>query len=384
MNNLNRRKIMKKFLLKFMALLLVMGSFPVGNAYASDLIFAERDCAEILEQWANDPDSVPRHLVDECKEAMAAGAMAAGVPLLAPSAGGQQSDPCAGPGAAGSAHCWGPWSTLAPAAAGVAPPDDLIPVDEYNLRPELAEQFDPVVGLCQPGTSCGFATIVDGISGQAPAEDTTLAQFDMAVDGSQFTVAPGAAGQITSVGGMTPTYIDRPDDYENMRSVGLDGDHVSQVIARVIRDGDGDIVAAADIWADGDLGTLMANSGYFAWGVSMSQADVNALNSSAVSAVFSGPMSLDNSTAASITLNFGTNPTWSGDWTNPGYTFDAGGTLIGVDLVSDPAQFSGNIGADSYVQGALLGDSAGKSIAHIIDVDVAGIGRIKDVGVLRE
>jgi len=375
---------MKKFLLKFLAVLLVTSGFQVGSAYASDLVYAERDCAEILEQWANDPDSVPQHLVDECKEAMAAGVMAAGVPIIAPSAGGQRADPCAGPGATGSAHCWGPWSTLAPAAAGVAPPDDLIPVDEYDLRPELAEQFDPVVNLCNPGTACGFATIVDGTSGQAPAADTTLAQFDLAGDGSQFTVAPGETGEIASVGGMTPAFIDRPDGYENMQSVGMDGTQVSQMIARVIRDNDGNIIAAADVWANGDLADLTANSGYFAWGVSMSQADVNALNSSAVSAVFAGPMSVDNTTVGLITLNFGTNPTWSGGWTNPGYSFDAGGALIGVDLVSDPAQFSNNVGADSYVQGALLGDSAGKSIAHIIDVDVAGIGRIKDVGLLRE
>ena len=59
----------------------------------------------------------------------------------------------------------------------------------------------------------------------------------------------------------------------------------------------------------------------------------------------------------------------------------AGGALIGVDLISDAAQFSANVGADSFVRGALLGQG-GDNIAHQINVDVAGIGRVRDVGLL--
>ncbi len=184
---------MKKLLLIVIAIF----SYSVGNVYATDLVQSERDCAEILEQWANDPNSVPAHLVDECKEILAAAAQ--GVPDIAPAAGGQQAaDPCAGPGAAGSVHCWGPWSSLAPAASGDAPPADLLPVDEYDLRPELAQLFDPILGSCEPGTSCGFATVVDGVTGLAPSADTTIEQFDLAIDGSQFTIAAGEAGQIAS------------------------------------------------------------------------------------------------------------------------------------------------------------------------------------------
>ena len=370
---------MNKFLLIIIVILITASNFPAGNVYAADLALSERDCSEILEQWANDPDSVPQHLVDECKKTMAGAAGA----LAAPLADAAQ-DPCVGIGAAGSVHCWGPWSALAPAASGIVAPVNLVPMNEYDIRPELAAQFDPVAGSCIPGTACGFASVVDGFSGQAPGDDTAIAQFDLANDGSQFTVAPGQDGQIASIGGMVPAFIDRPDGYENMRAEGLDGLHASQLIARVMRDGNGDIVAAADLWADGDVGTLTGNSGSFAWGVSMSQADLNTLNSGGVSAVFTGLMSVNNATAASITMNFGTNPTWTGEWTNPDFAFDAGGALLGVDLVSDPAQFSNNIGADSFVQGVLLGDSANKSIAHFIDVDVAGTGRIKDVGLLRE
>jgi len=36
------------------------------------------------------------------------------------------------------------------------------------------------------------------------------------------------------------------------------------------------------------------------------------------------------------------------------------------------------------VRGAVLGQSNNKSIAHVIDVDIAGVGRVKDVGLLRE
>jgi len=377
---------MKKYLLILIFILFATGILPLGSAYAADIVYSESDCADILDRWASDPDSVPAHLVDECKKIMAAAAPAEdSVPDIVPFAGTQKAtDPCAGPGAAGSIHCWGPWSAIAPAASGDSPTDNLLPVDDYDVRPELAEQFEPIItGSCAAGTPCGFATIVDGTSGQAPGSETTIAQFDLAGDGTQFTVAPGEAGEIASVG-MTPAFINRPDGYENMRAGGLDGDLASRLIARVIRDSDGNIILAADAWAHGNRATQTANSGFFAWGMSMPQGDVNALNSAAVSAVFSGPMSVDNTTAASLTLNFGANPTWTGGWTNPDYSFDAGGTLVGVNLISDPAQFSDNVGADSFVQGALLGDIANKSIAHVIDVDIAGVGRIRDVGLLRE
>lgn len=372
---------MTRIMTRTVFLIIVLIGFATGGAYAADIVQSERDCADILEQWANDPDSVPRHLVDECKESMAAET----APDIMPFAGAPAADPCAGPGAAGSAHCWGPWSSLAPAASGEAPPPDLLPVDEYDLRPELANRYDPVVGSCAPGTSCGFATIVDGISGQGPADNTVIDTFDLAGDGSQFTIAGGKAGEIASVGGMTPTFILRPDGYENMRAGGANGTQRSRLIARVSRNGNGDIVTAADAWANGDTGTGAAQSGFFAWGVSLAQNDLNALNTSGVSAVFSGQMSVDNATNATITVNFGSDPTWTGGWTNPGYNFGAGGALIGVDLVSDPAQFSGNVvGSDGFVQGALLGPSDAKSIAHAIDVDLEGIGRIRDVGLLHE
>lgn len=379
-DGLNTKRTMKKILL----LLIAIFGCSAGSVYAADIVQSERDCAEILEQWADDPNSVPQHLVDECKERMGAVAAANDVPDVIPFAGGQQAaDPCVGDGAAGSVHCWGPWSALAPAAAGNALPSDLAPVDELDLRPELLT-IDPIVQSCIPGSPCGFATVIDGLTGQGPADETSIEAFDLAIDGSQFTVAPGEAGQIASVGGMTPVFSGRPDGFENMRSNGADGDLRSRLIARVTRDTNGNIIEAADSWGDGNAATGLAQSGFFAWGVSMPQADLDVLNNGAVSAVFSGPMSVDNGTTATITVNFGADASWTGDWTNPGYTFDAGGTLVGVDLVSDPTQFSSNVGADSAVQGVLLGQSNDKSIAHVIDVDIDGTGRVKDVGLIRE
>ncbi|MBT78421.1 MAG: hypothetical protein CL798_09560 [Chromatiales bacterium] len=367
-------------------------------AHASDIVQSERDCAEILEQWATDPDSAPKKLVDECM-GMMAGVTSAEDELanIVPSAGSQQAgDPCVGSGSAGSVHCWGPWSALSPAASGVTPPADQLPSDDFEVRPELAALYDPdpaddpptppdlLLGSCAPGTSCGFATIVDGITGQGPAEDTEIAIFDLASDGSQFSLAPGETGEIASVGNMSPTFSNRPDEFENMSLNGIDGNERSRLIARVIRDTGGDIITAADAWAHGNTATSTADSGFFTWGNSISQTDVNALNSSAVSALFTGPMSADNATNATVTLNFGSNPTWTGEWTNPGYSFTAAGVVTGVDFISDPTQFSANIGANSFVQGALLGDIANKSIAHFIDVDISGVGRIKDVGLLVE
>ena len=52
---------------------------------------------------------------------------------------------------------------------------------------------------------------------------------------------------------MTTRFIDRPDDYENMRSAGTDGDEAARLIARVNRNGSGEIQEAADVWGLGNL-----------------------------------------------------------------------------------------------------------------------------------
>ncbi|MFQ5635574.1 MAG: hypothetical protein ACE5G3_09640 [Gammaproteobacteria bacterium] len=368
-----------------LVLALAAGFISTGT-HAADLLQSELDCEEILERWAADPASVPKHMVDECKSILGMASDTEVTPDVVPFAGAAQAaDPCAGPNSGGSVHCWGPWSALAPAAGAAIGPQTLIPADEYEFRPELAEQFIPDLGSCQAGQPCGFATVVAGVTSQAPSDETTFAAFDLAVDGGSFVVAPGEPAEIASTANMSPGFIARPDEFENMRSTGADGDLRSRMIARVIRDTNGEITVAADIWAHGNAATRVSSSGHFAWGIAMSQPDLDFLKVSGVSAVFSGPMSVDNNTVATVTASFGSQSTWTGTWTNPGYSFDAGGSFIGADMLSDAGQFSANVvGPDSFVRGALLGQRDSKSIAHIIDVDLAGVGRIKDVGLLRE
>ncbi|MDJ0927291.1 MAG: hypothetical protein QNJ73_06515 [Gammaproteobacteria bacterium] len=374
-------------------LLAVLAIVSTG-VQAADLALTDDDCRALLERYAVDPDSVPQHLVDDCQERLADSA----VPALAPAAGvaaAGAADPCAGPNAASSVLCWGPWSALAPAAAGDPLPDTPVDIDDPDVRPELASQFDPDVtplgddglplGSCQPGTPCGFATVVAGVTSNAPAEDTEFARFDLATDGSEFTVRPGETNEIASVTGMGTVITDRPDQYDNLRATGADGDQRSRLIARVIRN-NGQIESAADVWADGNVSTGAAQSGYFAWGRATSQADLDALNSSAVtrSLNFTGPMSVDNSTIAAIRLDFGPQSGWSGNWTNPAWSFAAGGTISGADFISTPDQFSGNVQQGSFVQGALLGSQDRHSVAHIIDVSLENVGRVRDVGLLQQ
>jgi hypothetical protein len=97
-------------------------------------------------------------------------------------------------------------------------------------------------------------------------------------------------------------------------------------------------------------------------------------------------MSVNNSTTGNLTVNFGGNPSWTGTWTNPAWSFGAGGAVSGPNLISLPDQFTSNVtGSGNFVQGAIVGEQGGpRGLAHIIDVTLEGQGRIKDVGLLRD
>ena len=355
-----------------------------GNA--ADLALKDQDCAKILARWAENPASVPKYLVDACKEKMTTVAPAAAEPAPQVAA----VDPCAGPDAATSVLCWGPWATLAPAAEGPVtaleipnyPGDCDIGSQVANQCVPLLEPLPPVEG-CAPGTPCGFATIVSGVTSTGDVEETEFVSFDMASDGSSFVVDPDGANEINSVP-MTTNISPRSDGYENMRSRGIAEGDASRLVARVVRDNEGNVEMAADIWGHGNLQTRTANSGYFAWGTATSQSGLNALNTNGVSVSFNGPMSVNNSTNAAMTVNFGSQPNWTGTWTNPAWSFGAGGSVTGVNLISNPGQFTANVESGSFVQGALLNEPGQQGIAHIIDVSLAGQGHIKDVGLLRQ
>lgn len=353
------------------------------------------DCTTILDRWVNDPKSVPRPVVAQCKQQLSAADAAPGS-WPAPAAGPRAADPCAGPGAADSVMCWGPWNALAPAAPPPLPVTDL-PRDTYDPRPEDAEKYArtgmspppddpaPPLGTCTPGTPCGFATVVAGTTSSAAAGDTRFASIAVATDGSQFSIDPGRPGQIDSVTGMDTAYLDRPDEFENLEARGRSGDAQSALVARVIRaPGSGDLQVAADVWTHGNRTSRTANSGYFAWGHATTQAGLDTLAGQGAIVSFSGPMSVDNRTIGSMTLDFGAQAQWSGSWVNPGYSFTAGGPVSGVDLISDNTRFSANVLPGSVVQGALLGEPGNQSIAHIIEVNLSSTGLVRDVGLLSQ
>lgn len=345
------------------------------------------DCAAVLESYAANPKAVPKSVADACQQAIniAPGAGSAAPLAAAPVA----ADPCSGAGAQSSVQCWGPWQApLQPLAGPILAAQYLTPFDEP--RPELLAlevdpppPFDPPVTPCAPGLPCGFATVVSGTQNVAPAEDTVFARFDLAQDGSQFVVDPASGDpEIESVTGMSTIYSSRPDQFENMRASGADGDLRSRLVARVLRQGQ-DIQISGDIWAHGNVATGDANSGFYAWGIAATQADLDALTNLGATLNFSGPMSVDNSTAANISLSYAATPSWTGNWTNPAYAFSAGGNVSGANFLSDPAQFSTNV-QDGFVQGALVGPAGSRAAAHIIEVTLDGQGLIRDVGLLAE
>lgn len=369
----------------------VLGSLQPARAAPAAPTAA--DCARILERWAVEPKAVVRSLVDQCKAMAAAGQSFAPTPAepAVPPMDLAALDPCSSGSAANNVLCWGPWAGLSPAGGGAAP---TVAASELRLpeqRPELADQLtpgvDPVGPLvsCAPGTSCGFATVVTGpTSSDAPAA-TEFARIDLAADGKSFVIRRLDGSVIASVPAMGTVFVPRNDGYDGLRANGRTDEEQSRLVARVVRGDDGEIILAADIWGHGSRTGGPVNSGYFAWGVATSQAGLDALNAGNVSATFTGPMSVDNATTATMTLNFGSDPSWSGTWVNPAYSFSAGGTVTGADLVSTPGQFSANVvAAESLVQGALVGEAGNRGVAHLIDVTLAGQGLVRDVGLLRE
>jgi hypothetical protein len=384
--------------MRFSTLLLLVGlllSFTGANA--AGLALSERDCIDILERWAADPSSVPQHLVDKCRKMQGAGtAPAAGspVPDIKPAAGIAAADPCSGPDAANSIHCWGSWESFAPAAGGVAPVA-FASIGTPTVCPDLSEACTVTIaqieelpdGGCSPGSPCGFTTIVPGTSEPSTGDPTVIVPFDLASDGSQFMVDPGGSNELISINNLTPFTSSQPNRFEGTAD-GIE----DKFIALTKRDAQGNIVQANGIWKHTDLvspNSNITNSGNAVWGVTSTQSTLDSLNNvgEGISASFAGRMTGDLATAANIVVNFGTQPVWTGNWSNSvrNFQFDAGGNVTGVNLVSDPTQFSANVqGSSSIVQGALLGERGDLSVLHEIDVNLISGENIKGVGVLQQ
>jgi hypothetical protein len=369
----------------------VLGSLqPVRAAPAAP---TAAECAQVLERWALEPKAVVKSLVDQCKAMAAAGQSFAPTPAepAVPPMDLAALDPCSSSSAANNVLCWGPWAGLAPAGGAAAPTVGASELRLPDQRPELADDLTPGIdpvgprAACAPGTPCGFATVVVGVNSSDTPAATEFARIDLAADGKSFVIRRLDGSLIASVPAMGTVFLPRNDGYEGLRANGRSDDEQSRLVARVVRGDDGEIILAADVWGHGSRTGGPVNSGFFAWGVATSQAGLDALNAGKVSATFSGPMSVDNATTATMTLNFGSDPTWTGSWVNPAYAFSAGGTVVGADLISVPGQFSANVVADgSLVQGALVGEAGNRGVAHLIDVTLAGQGLVRDVGLLRE
>ncbi|MEO7387456.1 MAG: hypothetical protein ABIX37_11010 [Gammaproteobacteria bacterium] len=373
-------------LLLALPVLATAAATPAGSARAAPAR-SDADCTALLERWATDPKAAPKSAINACKDQLAAAPAPVPAPVRAQIA---SVDPCAGPDAASSVLCWGPWAALAPAAAAplvaLSIPDDPIDCDAGSgLASQCVPRLEPLLAVegCAPGTPCGFATIVSGVTSTGDPENTEFGRIDLAPDGTGFVIDPESGGEIASVP-MTTNIQTRPDGYGNLRSTGTEGDLNSRLIARVVQAEDGEIQLAADVWTHGTRES--ARSCYFAWGTATSQAGLDAMNAGNVTLNFSGPMSVNNATTGNMTLNFGSDPNWTGTWTNPAWSFGAGGAVSGANLISQPDQFTSNVvGSGNFVQGAIVGEAGGpRGITHIIDVTLEGQGRIKDVGLLRD
>jgi len=368
---------------QILAVLVMALSWLASSVVAAEDV-SNLDCTAVLESYAANPKAVPKSVADACQQAIsiAPGAGSAQQPMAA--APQALADPCSGPGAQNSVQCWGPWFAPPQPLAGPTPPAQVFDIFD-EPRPELVgliiDPPNPPVTPCDPGLPCGFATVVTGAQNVAPANDTAFARFELAQDGSEFTVDPVSGDpDLASATGMTAGFTARPDQFENMRASGADGDLRSRLVARVLRQGQ-DIQISGDIWAHADVATGDVNSGFYAWGVAASQADIDALVNTGATLNFSGPMSVNNATAANISLSYSATPSWTGNWTNPAYAFSAGGNVSGANFLSDPSQFSSNV-QDGFVQGALVGPASSRAAAHIIEVTLDGHGLVRDVGLL--
>ncbi|MGB5472318.1 MAG: hypothetical protein WBQ78_02440 [Gammaproteobacteria bacterium] len=368
----------------FRFLVLLGCALFLNSALAGGMALKDRDCAEILKRWAADPASVPKSLVDACQEKLVEA-----LPDMNPAAGSPV-DPCADPNAANSIYCWGPWASLAPAAGGTVAPIKLAQGDP-NLRPDEFTR-DPAgdgvtlpLGSCTPGAACGFATIAPGLAAQpADTSGSSVVPYAMNPDASQFVVDPGGSNELVSIDNLQREDVPGPPRYNGI----VEGTESKLIVFKGQPDTEGNFDRAGGVWLHGSTTNQTldnTNSGVFAWGIASSMDTLDTLNAGNVTASFSGNMSGNTGTMANITVNFGSQPGWTGNWQNPGYAFDAGGPVQAVDLVSDPGQFSANV-TSGYVQGVLLGGAGNQSVAHAVDVvlDTGGGNEltVRDVGLL--
>lgn len=381
--------------------LCALSVFFVTPAMATGLAATKRDCAEIMEQWANNPDSVPAHLVQGCQDMLAA---AAGTPTPAPA-----DDPCSDTAAASSVRCWGPWAALAPAAGVIHNPHFVDP-DSYEWDQERMVLTDPMnptspmgpmgpmtpegpmnpespMGNCAAGAACGFALLDPGFCSEA--EDHVIGHFELETDGSGFVFNRGEATEIASLDNLQPSSYNGYPGFERS-----DGTVESGFAGNFGYANDGSINSASGDWGHGTTGFIQlganhtdrpADGGFYVWGVASTQATLDSLNVSNATVNFSGTLLRNTTTQVNMTVNFGSNTNWTGSWDsiNNSEDFTAGGNVLGANLISDSSQFSANVDAgQSAIEGLLVGDGASQSLIHAIEIVLQDGTVIKDVGQL--
>ncbi|MGI9291204.1 MAG: hypothetical protein ACR2QG_08000 [Gammaproteobacteria bacterium] len=375
------------------ASLFVMAMFlSPANAQTSDQI-SDQDCQSILEAYAVAPKTVAPDVVRACEEILAAN------PALNATASAVD---CTQPGSGSSVQCWGPWASLAPAAAGIVPgSDSIIEPDERDLLdgPLLADGGGPgpgpdpdiPVGACAAGqASCGYSATVAGIAPPTGAT-ATIQSFDLATDGTSFTV--DADGTPINSLQLSPVYVLNPATglYNTVaNSIGPGGQFSGQA-ARSLCDGPcvtggpNEVLISADIWQNIDAGGNATN-GVYGWGRAISQVELDDFINNNIVLDFAGPMSLDNNINAQLSLDYGS-LTWDGSFTNTLTASDLfsinDGSISGPNFLATPDSFSAEVinPASAITQGTVVGQDPDLAALIVVDVELQG-GAYKDVGAL--
>lgn len=309
----------------------------------------------------------------------------------------------------------------------VAGPDPMMPVDPVDPMPVdpidpvmpvdpvppvvVVDPVDPVIppvvdpgpnvptppqtaglNLCETGADCGFS-VLDPAFCSHP-EDQTVGTFTINRDGDRFAFDQGGPDEIRSVdNGHHKTTFEGQTAYR-----GEHNGYESGFAGEMQTNANGKLVQASGIWGHGATGFIdnhltanltEANGGRYVWGNTSNQHTLDSLNNGGqgISLHFLGNNMISTDTAASVTVNFGTQPNWTGEWENSATSvgFSAGGDVQGVNLVSDSSQFSANIVADqSFIQGLLLGELGAQSLATALELVLQDGTIIKDVGLLQQ
>jgi hypothetical protein len=142
------------------------------------------------ERWATDPKAAPKQVINDCKDQLA---RASALPVAAAPVQMAAVDPCAGPGAADSVLCWGPWASVAPAAAGFTPDVSQASVPDREICNARTEQCQPLVAEAPPRRHLAVAhlaalDLLRSFPATSSDDPRTLPlPASAASDGSQFT-----------------------------------------------------------------------------------------------------------------------------------------------------------------------------------------------------